>query len=108
MTSKWPLLLLPLLAGCDVAPTTPATPHTAPSGRFQAINTPIFGAMDYAMDTKTGLLCKTYDFNAFQQPKKGDTLGLIPNCVDLYTNEKAQVQKAQNDMLQRSLQTPGD
>lgn len=75
-----------VLIGCG---TTPPLPHTnADYSRFQLVSS----AYAYALDTKTGQLCRTFNENSDIHVPKGLTLDAkpidkIPLCIDLSQDE---------------------
>ena len=84
------------LAGCSVPP--PASPAAdgarvnrvmPPSGRFQGFP----GNVYVALDTKTGLLCNTYDFYKSKQRNRDDGFQNLPSCISLYSEEEVSVDR---------------
>ena len=82
-------LALLWFAGCSLAnPSAPAVPDTtvqAMNGRFAVFQ----GNPRLALDTKTGLACKTWNWT------NPSFKGFVPLCADLYTNEDQAVKDAQ-------------
>jgi len=80
------LLLLGSLSGCSGTPAVTAA-EAAPQpptyqARFQLVSGAAYGL---ALDTKTGLLCHTFDMV--------DSEKHIPQCVDLFVHERQVVGK---------------
>jgi hypothetical protein len=98
---KKPLIVLSLgcsllLAGCKATPPLPPTQPNADYARFQLVSS----AYLYALDTKTGQLCKTFNQTPdFHIPKglipvpNPDTkpIDRIPLCIDLSQDEAATI-----------------
>jgi hypothetical protein len=86
-----------LLAGCKAS--LPPLQPTPDYGRFQLVNS----AYLYALDTKTGQLCRTLNQNpdapAVRVPKgltlipEGKPLDRIPLCIDLSQDEAATIKE---------------
>jgi hypothetical protein len=77
-----------LWIGCKATP--PQAQSNADYGRFQLVSS----AYAYALDTKTGQLCRTFNENPdIHVPKgltlEGKPLDKIPLCVDLSGDEAA-------------------
>lgn len=71
------LLLALLLQGCTEltqAPPPPASPQ--PYQRFVPVAA---SDRDFALDTKTGQLCKTWNWSIANSP-----LSSLPQCIELY------------------------
>jgi len=80
-----------VLIGCG---TTPPPPHTnADYSRFQLVSS----AYAYALDTKTGQLCRTFNQTPDIHVPKGlvlentKPLDRIPLCIDLSQDEAATI-----------------
>jgi len=108
------LLLIGLVGCVDVPPKappanpTPATPDQvtkqAPIGRFQVIGPTNM----VALDTKTGLACKTWDWGGSKSTAD------FPSCVDLMLDDYKEVNKiigveyVESEMKEREAKTAVD
>lgn len=76
--------LLQQPSGCDQheqAPSEPAKPSQPLLRRFEAVAT--HGSADVALDTKTGQLCRTWDWAYKDNPSATD-LNELPTCYSIY------------------------
>lgn len=85
------LFVVGSLSGCSGAPAVTAAesapqPQSSNQGRFQLASGAAYGL---ALDTKTGLLCHTYDLV--------DSEKHIPQCVELLVHEKDVIGKQMAD-----------
>lgn len=89
-------VLLQQPAGCDQGKQTPAETakpaHTPPIGRFEAVTT--HGWADVALDTKTGQLRRTWDWEYKNNPSATD-LNQLPTCYSIYQAERNVQEKVQ-------------
>ena len=82
-----------LIVGCKATPPLPAAQPSADSARFQLVS----NAYLYALDTKTGQLCRTFNENPDIHVPKGlvldnaKPLDRIPLCIDLSQDESATI-----------------
>jgi hypothetical protein len=82
-----------LLVGCKATPPLPPAQPTADYTRFQLVSS----AYLYALDTKTGQLCRTFNENPDIHVPKGlvldnaKPLDRIPLCIDLSQDEAATI-----------------
>ncbi|HEX4032704.1 MAG TPA: hypothetical protein VHX20_20255 [Terracidiphilus sp.] len=72
--------------GCD-QPTPKETlkPAEPPIRRFEPVTS--HGTSDVALDTKTGRLCRTWDWEYKNNPEAND-LNDLPTCYSIFTSEQ--------------------
>jgi hypothetical protein len=83
--------------GCEQSSSTKATPkpNEPPIRRFEAVVT--HGTSDVALDTKTGQLCRTWDWGYKNNPNAAD-LNMLPTCNSIFLDDQKTIVVTPDDM----------
>jgi hypothetical protein len=83
--------------GCDQKkpPKEAAQPKEPPIRRFEPVTS--HGTSDVALDTKTGQLCRTWDWVYKNRPDAAD-LNDLPTCYSIYLAEQKTIVVTPEDM----------
>lgn len=89
-------LLIQQPIGCNQnAPKKSLKPTEPPIRRFEPVVT--HGTSDVALDTKTGQLCRTWDWAYKSNPTAND-LNALPTCYSLFVSDQKIIVVTPDDM----------
>jgi len=92
------MLFLQKSDGCDSTQSQPKgaeQPKEPPIRRFEAVTS--HGSSDVALDTKTGQLCRTWEWEYKNNPTAND-INSLPTCYSIYLSEQKTIVVTPQDM----------